>query len=133
MKKYLHRTGFVLLVVFYLFAGINHFANPEFYLPLIPPYIPWAGVVNTLSGLAEIIAAAGLLFASTRRMAVYGILAMLLAFLPAHIWMITENGCLESLCVPEWVAWVRLIVIHPLLMYWAWVCRNFSWSGLPPQ
>jgi hypothetical protein len=24
------------------------------------------------------------------------------------------------MCIPEWIGYFRLIVIHPLLMYWAW-------------
>lgn len=27
----------VVMILFYLLAGYNHFANPEFYYPLIPP------------------------------------------------------------------------------------------------
>ena len=32
------KISFYLLVGFYLFAGINHFLDPDFYYPLIPPY-----------------------------------------------------------------------------------------------
>jgi hypothetical protein len=30
------------------------------------------------------------------------------------------------MCFDPWVAWVRLIVIHPMLIYWAFVYRNYS-------
>ena len=29
---------FLILILFYLFAGVNHFINPSFYLHIIPPY-----------------------------------------------------------------------------------------------
>jgi uncharacterized membrane protein len=35
----------VVMILFYLLAGINHFVNPEFYYPLIPPYLSaWSGL-----------------------------------------------------------------------------------------
>ena len=115
-----------LMIAFYLAGGINHFRMPDFYLPLIPDYMGNKELLNILSGLAEIFLAIGLIIVRTRRWAVYGIIAMLIAFLPAHIWFITEGGCLDpnGLCVPVWVAWVRLVVVHPLLIWWAWYHRE---------
>jgi uncharacterized membrane protein len=114
------------MIAAYLAAGINHFRMPEFYLPLIPDYMGNKMLLNTLSGIAEILLAIALIVPVTRKWAVYGIIAMLLSFLPAHIWFITEGGCLDpqGLCVPVWVAWIRLVVIHPILLYWAWYHRN---------
>lgn len=110
-----------LLVLFYLAAGFNHFISPRFYLPLIPPYFPEKELLNSLSGVIEILLAIGAAMPFTRRFAAYGILAMLLAFVPAHIWFIQQGGCVDpaGLCVPGWVAWARLIVVHPLLIWWA--------------
>ena len=124
--KIIRQTGFVLLIVFYVMAGTNHFINPEFYIPLIPPYFPKPDWINLISGLMEIMFGLMLLAKATRKVAVLGIIAMLVAFLPAHIYMIQQEGCLGSLCVPEWVAWVRLIIVHPLLLFWAWSYRNYG-------
>ncbi len=114
-----------LLVVFYTAAGINHFINPAFYLPLIPPYFPFPELINTLSGVAEIVLAAGVAFPTTRRWAAIGIILMLVAFIPSHVYFIQAGACFgeQSLCTPLWVAWVRLFPIHPLLMLWAWFIR----------
>ncbi len=110
-----------LQVTFYGFAGINHFINPDFYLPLIPPYFPYPEVINWMSGVAEILLAAGLAFSLTRKWASYLIIAMLLAFIPSHVYFIQVGGCIpQGLCAPEWVGWFRLIVVHPLLIAWAW-------------
>lgn len=114
-----------LLIAFYLFAGFNHFRDPDFYYPLIPPYFNYIYEINVLSGLIEVLLALGLSFSKTRKLAVYGIILMLLAFIPAHIYFIEEGGCMsESLCVPAWIAWVRLIVVHPLLIAWVWWHRK---------
>jgi uncharacterized membrane protein len=82
-------------------------------------------LINYTSGIFEIILAIGVAIPKTRLLAVKGIILMLIAFIPSHIYFITEGGCMsDSLCVPIWVAWVRLIIIHPLLIYWAWSVRK---------
>ena len=59
-----------------------------------------------------------------RKKAAIGIVLLLVAFIPAHVHFIQSGGCFEeSLCVPLWVAWLRVFPVHPLLMAWAWCCR----------
>lgn len=129
MKTQLNRriksVSFFGIVGFYLFAGSNHFIDPEFYYPLVPEYLPWPKTINWVSGIAEILLAIGLIFKSTRKLSSYLIIAMLIAFLPAHIYFIQVDGCLhEDLCVAVWVMWVRLLVVHPILLLWAWWHRK---------
>ena len=124
-KERLKRLSLYLIIGFYLFAGVNHFRDPDFYYPLIPPYFKYIYEINLLSGFIEVLLGLGLSFKSTRKWSAIGIIAMLLAFIPAHTYFIELGGCLsESLCVPAWVAWVRLIVVHPLLIAWAWWHRK---------
>ncbi len=121
MKK----AAFWLLVVFYLFAGFNHFINPSFYSGLIPPYLPWHDLINIVSGIAEIVLAILLIVPRTRIFAAKGMIVLLIAFIPAHIYFIQINSCIpDGLCVPQWLGWVRLIIVHPLLIAWAWWCRK---------
>ncbi len=124
LEKY-KRLSFYVMFSAYLLAGINHFRDPNFYIPLLPDYFTYPYFINALAGSIEILLALSLLSKSLREIAAYGIIAMLIAFVPSHIHFITSEGCFDgSLCVPEWVAWVRLIVIHPLLMIWAFWHRN---------
>ena len=121
MKKILH----YLQATFYVLAGTNHFRKPHFYDGLIPPYFPSHDLINALAGIAEIIFGIGLFFPATRKWAALGIIAMLLAFVPAHVYFIQIGSCIpDGLCVPQWLGWARLIVIHPLLIAWAWWCRK---------
>lgn len=120
MKKY----SIALLGIFYIAAGINHFIHPDFYLPLIPGYLPAPKQINIISGIAEILLGAGVLYPKTRYNSCAGIILMLLCFIPAHIWFIQKNGCLGVMCLPVWIAWLRLLLIHPLLIGWAYVCRK---------
>lgn len=110
---------------FYLFAGINHFTNPAFYNGLIPNYLPFHGAINAVAGVVEIIFGVGFMFQETRKWASYGIILMLLAFVPSHVWFIQLGGCVENgLCAPPWLGWVRLVIVHPLLIWWAWAHRR---------
>ncbi len=121
MKK----LSLYLMAAFYAYAGANHFINPEFYGPLIPDYLPFPEFINSLSGILEIVAAMGLLFWKTRRWSVFLILAMLIAFIPSHIYFIQIGSCVpDGLCIPFWGAWIRLLVVHPILMLWAYWHRT---------
>ncbi|MFT6165868.1 MAG: putative membrane protein [Vicingaceae bacterium] len=123
----LKKAGFYTLFLAYFTGGINHFVQPEIYLPLIPPYLVYIKELNLLSGLAEVVLAIGALFHVTRKLAIYGIILMLLAFLPTHVYFIEMGSCIsKSICFDPWVAWVRLIVIHPILIYWAYIYRNYD-------
>jgi uncharacterized membrane protein len=114
--------GLYLMAGFYLFGGINHFRTPEFYLPLIPDYLPTPDLLNLLAGIAEIVLAIGLLIPNTRKWAAWGVIAMLLAFIPSHVYFIQLGSCIpDVLCAADWMGWVRLLLIQPLLIAWAWI------------
>ena len=108
-----------LLIGFYFFAGLNHFLMPEFYLPLIPQSWPAPEVLNVLGGLAEMAIAVAYIFDRTRKWAKIALVALLIAFIPIHIDFIVKGSCVGSLCVPAWLGWLRLLLVHPLLIVWA--------------
>lgn len=110
------------MLVFYLIAGINHFVNPKSYYGLFPPYLKaYAVELNVISGVAEVVLAILLIFPSTRTLAGYGIIAMLVAFIPSHVYMISQgNFQMFGFTVTPTISTVRLIVFQPLLMYWAY-------------
>ena len=114
-----------ILIVFYFVAGVNHFVHPEFYFPLIPSYLPNPELINWGSGVFEIVFAVAVAVPKYRKAAAIGIILMLVAFIPSHVYFIQEGACMgdSSLCTPLWVAWIRLFPVHPLFMYWAWYVR----------
>ena len=125
MGKILRKFSLLAMIAVYLLAGINHFIKPAMYYPIIPPYLPWPVTINIISGIAEIILAGMLVFESTRRLAAIGIIIMLIAFIPAHVYMIQKGGCMSAaVCIPAWAAWLRLFPLQFLLMYWAWTNRK---------
>ncbi len=116
MHKLLHYG----MAAFYIIAGLNHFVMPDFYYGLIPDYLLFPKMINSVAGICEVVLGAALLVPNLRKPAAWGIVVMLLAFIPAHVYFIEIGSCVgEGLCVPEWVSWVRLLLIHPALILWA--------------
>ncbi|MDX1628410.1 MAG: hypothetical protein R3345_06905, partial [Fulvivirga sp.] len=99
------------------------FNMPEVYQEVIPPYLPFPTLLNTLSGGLEILLGLLLLPHKTREYAAYGIIALLIAFIPAHLHFIQIDSCINDWCIPAWASWVRLLVIQPLIILWAWWVR----------
>jgi uncharacterized membrane protein len=119
------KISLALLIILYIGAGINHFWHPQGYLTIIPPYLPAHELINILAGIAEICLGILLIFPTTRKFAAYGIVLMLIAFIPAHIYMIQIGGCAgKEICIPLWAAWFRLIPLQFILMWWAWWHRK---------
>lgn len=77
----------ILMAVLFVAAGVNHFLNPQFYLKIIPPYLPWHEALNYISGACEIILGIMLLIPRWTRLAAWGIIALLIAVYPANIYM----------------------------------------------
>jgi uncharacterized membrane protein len=111
----------VILILFYFVAGLNHFRNPASYIKIIPSYLPLPLILNYFAGLCEIGFAIMLIFSKTRVLAAWGIILMLIAFLPVHISMIGDAPLqLGRLKVTPLSAWIRLLLLQPLLILWAW-------------
>jgi uncharacterized membrane protein len=115
-----------ITALFYIAAGTNHFVSPNNYINLIPPYLPHPYLLNYVSGILEIISGLLLVFRKSRRFGAILLIIILIAFIPAHIYMIQKNGCVSTtLCVPLWVAWLRL-PFQFILMNLAW--KAYEWS-----
>lgn len=71
----------------FVFAGANHFIDPDFYLKIMPPYLPWHLFLVYLSGAFEIILGILLLIPRTKKLAAWGLILLLIAVFPANIHM----------------------------------------------
>jgi uncharacterized membrane protein len=112
--------GRVLLAVLFLLAGSLHFLAPQIYLRIVPPYLPAPLALVYLSGAAEMLGGAGLLIPSTRQAAAWGLIALLIAVLPANIYMATAHLAAPGITGQSWAQWLRIPLQLPLI-YWAWL------------
>lgn len=113
MLKTIFRAVFAL---FFVGAGINHFARTGFYLRMMPPYVPLHLAMVQISGVAEIVLGILLLVPRTSVFGAWGLIALLVAVLPANVQM-----ALHPDAFPEFrpaALWVRL-PLQAVLIGWA--------------
>lgn len=106
--------------IFYLVAGVNHFLHTDFYMPMMPPYLPWHRELVYLSGLAEMVLGAAVLIPALRVVAAWGIIALLMAILPANIHIALHDVPLGGAAQGAGIwNWVRL-PFQGVFIAWAW-------------
>lgn len=81
------RLGLLGLSLFFVIAGANHFVNPDFYVAIMPPYLPAHLELVYLSGVFELAGGVAVLFARVRALAGWGLVLLLLAVFPANLHM----------------------------------------------
>jgi uncharacterized membrane protein len=121
-----HRFFRYLLAAAFVLAGANHFWNPDFYVAIMPPYLPWHLELVWISGVFEILGGIGVLFPHPlRRIAAWGLVALLVAVFPANLHVALNQVEMPGLSSTPLLAWIRL----PFqLVFIAWVL----WSTSPP-
>ena len=107
----------IVLAVFLVFAGLMHFVRPEFFLKIVPPYLPFPMGLVLISGAFEIMLGASLWIPRLSRIAAWGIIALMFAVFPANIYLFQHQ---EILPAPPWVHLLRLPmqVVFILWAYW---------------
>lgn len=110
-----------LFGVLFALAGANHFFNTEFYVSIMPPYLPWHTALVYISGAAEIILGVALLFRRVERLAAWGMIALIVAVTPVHIQMAPHPELYPEFS--QLALWGRLL-LQGLLIAWAfWLTR----------
>ncbi|MFV8224667.1 hypothetical protein [Christiangramia aquimixticola] len=100
----------------YFIGGIMHLIKPRIYLRIMPRYLPKPKLLVFLSGIAELLIAAGLIFNKTRELAIYSLILMLLVFLLVHFYMLSSQKAAAGF--PRWILIAR-IPLQFILMLWA--------------
>ena len=108
-------VGFVFL--WFFLGGIAHFAATATEMSIVPPYIPWPRAAVLVSGVFELLGAAGLLYGATRRAALTGLFLLTLAVTPCHVYMLQHP---ELFRVPVWALVARLPLQAALLALIGW-------------
>ena len=110
--------GRLTLSILFLAAGTLHFIVPYTYTRIVPNYLPHPHFLVLLSGACEFLGGLGLLLNPTRKLAAWGLIALLLAVFPANLQMALDHATLWP-HLPAWTLWARLPLQLPLI-WWAW-------------
>lgn len=101
----------------FVLAGANHFLHTDFYVSIMPGYLPWHRALVYLSGVAEILIGAMLFSPRLRRFGAWSAIALMIAVFPANLQM-----ALHTELYPQFSAlalWLRL-PFQGVLIAWAW-------------
>ena len=124
-QGFLRKTIIFGLSAFFIIFGIDHFVNPDFYLSIMPPSFPLHEEAVYISGFFEIIGGIGVLVHRFRKIAGWGLFALLIAVYPANIYMaITPNAFPD---IPVYMLYFRL-ALQFLFFYWAYTVTRESYN-----
>ncbi|MEH6567857.1 MAG: DoxX family protein [Halioglobus sp.] len=119
MWKYL---GLAVVFSWFMFGGISHFTNPDFFVSIMPPYVGHHLEWVYISGVFEIIGAIGILIPRFRVWAGNGLILLVLCVSPANIHMWLHPELFPD--VPEYALSIRLVVQVILLLCIWWCTRT---------
>jgi uncharacterized membrane protein len=106
MKSKIKTLSIIIMSLFYIGVGTNHIINPNWFVRIIPPILPFKIAIVYISGIFEIILGSLLIFPKTRYIAGWGLIILLLAVYPANIYVALTNG--EAMDTTPMIAWGRL-------------------------
>jgi uncharacterized membrane protein len=76
------------LAAMFVMTGVAHFVNPlrRDMIAIVPPRLPAPGLLVTITGVLELVGAAGLLYPPTRIAAAVCLFVLMLVMFPANIY-----------------------------------------------
>ena len=104
------------LSTFFIYTGIHHFVNPGFYLSIMPPAFPLHTEAVYISGFFEVVGGVCVLIPRLRKIAGWGLVALLVAVYPANIYMAITPEAFPDIHVS--LLYVRL-AFQFVFFYWA--------------
>jgi uncharacterized membrane protein len=116
-RKLGHLVGKRVFAALFIIAGVGHFIATDFFLKIMPPYLPFHLTLVLVSGVIEIVLGILLLVPSYSRLAAWGIMALLIAVFPANIHVYTHQ---EFFPLP-WLVHLLRLPLQGVLIIWAFV------------
>jgi len=122
MQKHIKYFSVLLMAGFYIYVGMLHFIDPEWFLLIMPPFLSSIDLeLIYISGFFEIVLGLSLLYSKSRKIAAYGLILLLIAVYPANIYLAFNQKAQQLIGISSFMAsWVRLPIqfIFLGLAYW---------------
>ena len=113
--------GLAVVFIWFFAGGVGHFTSTEFFVSIVPPWVPYPLWAVYISGVFEILLALMIVLPQTRSMAGWGLIALTIAVTPANIHMYMNPELFPD--ASETAYLVRLIVQVFLLAVIWWSTR----------
>lgn len=128
MKRILKYAGLVLVTAFFVVGGQAHFTATEFFVKIVPPYVPAPLLMVYVTGVIELIGAVAIWVPAWRSWAGIGLMVLTVCVTPANIYM-WQNPELFPDISPAFLGW-RLVAQGVLLAIIWWSTRAESAPAL---
>jgi uncharacterized membrane protein len=115
-----------LLALFMVGAGTMHIVKPDFYLKIMPPYLPLHLELVYLSGVCEIALGVLLLVSRLSRFAAWGIVVLLIAVFPANVYLYQHQDVLPASPI---IHFLRLPLQGVFIVWAYWHTKRGDGSG----
>ena len=117
--------SFLIIIssIFYVIVGIKHFIEPEYFLSIVPPYLPYHLELVYISGLFEILFGLLILFPKYRYYGAIGLILLLVGVFPANIYLAQSKEAQEAIGATQEIATWRL-PIQGVLIWIAYFIRR---------
>jgi uncharacterized membrane protein len=121
MRRAREILKWVLGIAFAL-AGANHFVHTDFYVGIMPPYLPWHTALVYVSGVFEVVLGLALLWPRVAKIAAWGMIALIVAVTPANLHMALHTELYAQFS--PFALWLRLPLQGVLLAWVYWYTRD---------
>lgn len=104
--------------VAFILAGVLHFIYVDFYLKIMPPFLPAPMFLIRLSGVFEIVLGVLFLIPKFTRLAAFGLIALLFAVFPANTYMATNANLFPEFSQTALYARLPLQFVLIAVIFW---------------
>ncbi|MAU30629.1 MAG: DoxX family protein [Flavobacteriaceae bacterium] len=119
IEKYKLLTIYVMSFM-YVFIGIKHFTNPQYFLDIVPPQLPSKLFLVYFTGMIEVVGGAAILTPKTRNVGAYLLIFLLLSVFPANIYLYVSETPQSLLGISKTDALIRMPFQIPLILLAFW-------------
>ena len=105
-----------VMSIMYIFIGIRHFLDPQYFLHIVPPQLPFKLFLVYLTGLIEVVGGVAILSPKSRKAGAYLLIFLLVSVFPANIYLYVSETPQNLLGITKTDALIRMPFQIPLIL-----------------
>lgn len=109
-----------VMSIMYVFIGIRHFLDPQYFLHIVPPQLPFKLFLVYLTGVIEVVGGAAILSPKSRKVGAYLLMFLLVSVFPANIYLYASETPQGLLGISKIDALIRMPFQAPLILLAFW-------------
>ena len=113
----------IISSIFYVIVGIKHFTDPNYFISIVPPYLPYHLELVYISGVFEVLFGVMILLPKYRYIGSIGLILLLIAVFPANIYLAQSKEAQIAIGASQEIATWSL-PIQGVLIYIAYWIRK---------